>query len=246
MKVVSCLSNELTLGIYVPSYKRSDSILTYHLFEYCKYMVRESEKAAYLAAGIKPEDLWAVPDHLIDGGDKAYFYIIDNAPEDIIVIADDDILDFRYMLDNVVEVGKDPEVITSEIERIGQILYDLRIGHAFIGPNAIPYMYDREFAFKGIPGAVKWYNKAVFKGKLDDKVAENFDMDIILQELLVNRICLMPKYLYDKGYMDVNAGGNSSRKRKDQLDSITNMKAKWGKYFEYNLEKNKPKINVDR
>lgn len=240
------MAEEVSLGIYVPSYRRSDRILTYHLFEKCTYMVRESEKKAYLAAGIKEEDLWAVKDEFIDSGEKAYFYIIENAPDDIIVVADDDIEDFRYMLSEVVDIGKDKEVITSEVERIGQIMYDLKIGHAFIGPNAIPYMYDREFAFKGIPGSVKWYNKEVFKGKLDENVVENFDIDIIMQELLVNRICLYPKYLYDKGQIDVNAGGNSSRKRQDQLDSITNMKTKWGKYFDYDLNKNKPKINVDR
>ena len=235
---------EVSLKVYVPSYRRSNRILTYHLFEECTYMVRKSEEQAYRDAGV--ENIWAVDDCLIDDGAKAYFYIIENAPEDIIVIADDDIEDFRYMLDEVVPIGKDKEIIQSEIERIGQLLYDLKVGMAYIGPNAIPYMYDREFAFKGIPGAVKWFNRSVFKGKLDRNVIENFDIDIIMQELLHNRITLYPKYLYDKGMIDVNEGGNSDRKRKEQLDSITNMKTKWGKYFDYNLEKNKPKINVDR
>ena len=236
----------MTLGIYVPSYKRSNRILTYHLFEKCKYLVRKSEEKAYLAAGISPDDLWAVEDEYIDSGSKAYMYVVHNAPEDIIVVADDDIEDFRYMLKEVVSIERDVEIITSEIERIGQIVYDLGIGLAFIPPNAIPYEYDREFSFKGIPGAVKWFNRNVYKAKYDDTVSENFDIDIILQELLLNRICLMPKYFYDKGKIDVNAGGNSERKRKDQLASITNMKAKWGKYFDFNEAKNKPIINVTR
>lgn len=240
------LSDELTLGIYVPSYKRSDRILTYHLFEKCTYLVRKSEESAYLNAGILRDDLWAVDDCLIDDGLKAYFYAIDNAPEDIVVVADDDIEDFQYMLSECEMIGKNKEIITSEIERIGQIMADLGIGHAFIGPNAIPYMYDKEFAWFGIPGSVKWYNKSVFKGRPDLNVSENFDIDIILQELLNNRIALMPKYLYDKGKIDVNAGGNSARKRQDQLDSISNMRIKWGKYFQYDLKKNKPKINVSR
>ena len=240
------MSDELTLGIYVPSYKRSDRILTYHLFEKCTYLVRKSEEAAYLAAGIAEEDLWAVDDELIDDGVKAYFYAIDNAPEDIVVVADDDIEDFQYMLSECELVGRNKEIITSEIERIGQIIAYLGIGHGFIGPNAIPYMYDKEIAWFGIPGSVKWYNKAVFKGRPDMDVAENFDIDIIMQELLMNRITLMPKYLYDKGKIDVNAGGNSARKRQDQLDSISNMKIKWGKYFQYDHKKNKPKINVSR
>lgn len=238
--------DRLTVGIYVPSYKRSDRILSYHLFEKCCYVVRKSEEQLYLNAGISPNDLWAVDDSEIDGGEYAYFYIINNAPDDIIVIADDDIEDMQYMIDVVIPIGGEKNLITDEIYRIAQLLYDLDIGMGFTGPTAIPYQYDREFAFKGIPGAVKWFNKAAFKAKLDLKVSENFDIDIILQELLNNRICLFPKYFYDKGQIDKNAGGNSARKRADQLASITNMKAKWGKYFQYDLKKNKPKINVSR
>ena len=57
-----------TLGIYVPSYRRSSKILTYHLLEYCTYMVRKSEEQAYREAGV--ENIWAVDDELIDGGDN--------------------------------------------------------------------------------------------------------------------------------------------------------------------------------
>lgn len=238
----------VSIGIYVPSYKRANRILTYHLFKQgdCKYMVRQSEKQAYLDAGIREKDLWAVEDEYINNGVKAYFYIVQNAPEDIVVVVDDDIEDFQYMLRDVEKLNGDQETIVSEIARIGQIIYDLRVGLAYIGPNAIPYCYDREFAFKGIPGAVKWFNKKVFKGVVDWKVAHNFDIDIIMQELLKNRITLMPKYFYDKGKMDVNAGGNADRLRKDQLASLQNMKAKWGKYFAYDSKKNKPIINVKR
>lgn len=240
------MNEQATFQIYVPSYHRADRILTYNLFEQCKYMVRKSEAEAYTAGGIKPEDIWAVDDELINSGSKAYWYIINNAPEDVFVIADDDIEDFQYLIDKNKMIGKDKEVITAEVERIAQILLDLNIGLGYIGPNAIPYNYDREFAWKQIPGAVKWFNRKVFKAKLDQTVSENFDIDMILQELLYNRITLSPKYFYDKGKIDVNAGGNSARKHQDQLTSITNMKAKWGRCFQYDMKKNKPKINVDR
>lgn len=31
-----------------------------------------------------------------------------------------------------------------------------------------------------------------------------------------------------------------------QVDSLENMKRKWGKYFKYNYKNNKPQINVPR
>lgn len=232
--------------IYVPSYHRSNAIKTYHLLEKCIYVVRKSEEEAYLNAGIKPEDLWAVEDELIDGGDVVVWYIIENAPEELICICDDDFDDFKYMIDYSWDIGKDKEVITSEIERQLQLISDLDIGLGFLTPTAIPYNYDREFGFKGIPGAVKFINRRVFKAKYDATVAENFDIDMVLQELLNNRICLVPKYFYDKSKMDVNVGGNSERNRQDQIDSVMNMKIKWGQYFDYNWKKNKPNIKVSR
>lgn len=36
-----------TVGIYVPSYKRSDRIMTWNVLNDCTYVVRESEEAAY-------------------------------------------------------------------------------------------------------------------------------------------------------------------------------------------------------
>ena len=237
---------EATFAIYVPSYKRANRILTYRLFEKCKYLVRESEKAAYIEAGIAEDDVWAVDDELINSGSKAYQYIMDNAPEDVFEIADDDIEDMKYMLSECRDIGKNVEIITSEMERIAQLMLDLDIGFGFVGVNAIPYNYDREFCWKQIPGAIKWFNRKKFVARRDERVTENFDIDLVLQELAVNRICLSPKYFYDKGVIDKNAGGNSERKRADQIASINNMKAKWGKYFDYNFAKNKPIINVKR
>lgn len=236
----------VAMKIYVPSYHRSNMIKTYHLLEDCTYVVRKSEEQAYLDAGIPKKNLWAVEDELINGGDVVVYYIIENAKEDVICICDDDFDDFKYLLDYQLDIGKDKEIITSEIERICQLVYDLDIGLGFLGPTCIPYNYDREIGFKGVPGAVKFVNRKAFKAKYDESVAENFDIDMVLQELMKNRICLVPKYFYDKSKMDVNAGGNSERKRKDQEDSVSNMKIKCGKYFDYNWDKNKPNIKVPR
>jgi hypothetical protein len=86
----------------------------------------------------------------------------------------------------------------------------------------------------------------MFKAKLDEDVKYNYDIDIILQELLCNRITLKPKYFVSKGETDRNEGGNSSKKRADQIACIELMKKKWGKYFDYNIKHNKPRICVKR
>ena len=151
-----------------------------------------------------------------------------------------------YRLDTNVNLEKDKELITSEFERIAQLIVDLNIGMGCIDSTPVPYNYTAEFDFKGVSGGIRWINKKVFKAKMDYNVRHNFDLDLIMQELLVNRIILKPKYLTSICGIDTNKGGGSGKKRKDQLDSITNMKLKWGKYFEFDHKKNVPKIMVKR
>ena len=234
---------QATLGVYVMSYKRSDAILTLNLLENCTYVVRRSEEEAYRAAGVPK--LWAVEDDLIGNAIRTYWYIIDNAPEDIVFVADDDIEALCYRLDRTVAID-DPDLVMAEIERIAQLMLDLEVGYACIDSTGVPYGYDGEFAFKGTSGSIKWVNKAVFKARPDERVRFNYDIDLIMQELLVNRIILKPRYIVGKDKQDVNKGGDSGKLRQDQIDSIMNMRQKWGKYFYYNFKNNRPNIRVKR
>lgn len=233
----------LSLGIYVPSYGRAETTSTFKLLEYCTYVVRKSEEEAYRARGI--ESIWAVPDNEIDNLCKVSNYIVDNAPEQIIFTIDDDVDNFIYRLDKNVNFSDVPTIM-SEIERIAQIMVDLEIGFGAEDAAETPWNYTQEFTFKGTTGAMRWYNKAVYKSKFREEVYHNCDLDVMLHELLVNRIILRPMYLCLKAGTDTNAGGNSSKTRKEQEDCVTEMKRRWGKYFDYNFKTNKPSINVQR
>ena len=172
-------------------------------------------------------------------------WLIDNAPEDVIAILDDDIHHFYYRMFETVSIT-DPELITSELERVGQLMSDLGIGFGATDATIRPWNYDCEFAFKGCAGAVRWVNRQTFKAKCVKELEYNYDLDLVLQELIYNRIILKPKYFCSKGLTDTNEGGASGKKRGDQIASINLMKAKWGKYFSYNLKTNVPHINVKR
>jgi len=233
-----------TFNVYVPSYKRYDEIYTANCLEYCTYVVRKSEEELYRNAGIC--DVIGVEDDLIDSEFKVIQWIISNTKEDIICILDDDIVDFCYRKKDVENFEKNKEKASAELERIAQLVLDLGIGLACIDVNSIPYNYNAEFNFAGISDPIKWINKKVFKAKFDKNVEFNYDIDLVLQELLVNRIVLKPKYLCTKCFIDTNKGGSSSKRRQQQVDSINNMKLKWGKHFDFDFNKNKPKINVKR
>ena len=235
--------DEVGLGIYIPSYRRAKTVTTHRFLEYYKYVVRESEKAEYEAAGIT--NILAVDDELICGLTEVNQWLIDNAPEQLICILDDDIHHFYYRLDRQDSI-ENPALITSEIERIAQLMVDLDVGFAATDATTSIWNYDAEFSFKGTAGAVRWINRKVFKAKCQKDLEYNYDLDLVLQELLVNRIILKPRYFCSKGLTDTNEGGASSKDRQDQIVSINLMMAKWGKYFDYNLKSNKPYIRVER
>lgn len=231
-------------GIYIPSYKRSETISTHKLVEYYKVVVRESEKSKYEKT-IPAENIIAVDDEKINSVSKVWNWVIDNAEEEIIAILGDDMTDWLYRLDYNVKIG-DAETITSEIERIGQLLYDLEIGYGCDDATNVPYGYTSEFSFTGTTGGIVWVNRNVYKSRYNDEIGYCCDMDVIFQELLVNRIVLKPKYLCPVAGTDTNSGGNSSKSRQSMIDSFKLMKQKWGKYWNYDLKSNRVYCRVPR
>lgn len=233
-----------TFNIYVMSYNRYDKIMTKNLLEYCTYVVRKSQEQAYRDAGI--DDLIAVEDELIDSGIKALEWIINNTPEDIVAILDDDIKTFVYRGKDNYNI-EDPEVATNEIERLAQVLYDLDIGYLTTDATPRPFGYDQPFGFVGTSGPFRIFNKKKYKTVRDKTIPYNSDIDAILQELLVNRIIVNPKYFVASAQIDTNTGGMTTDKtRKAQLESIHNLELKWGKYFSYDYKHNTPHIRVKR
>ena len=236
---------DVSFGIYIPSYRRAQTATTHRFLEYGTYVVRKSEEDAYRSVDLGNCGIMGVEDEKICGLTEVNQWLIDNAPEEIICILDDDLHQFLYRMFESDDI-KDPEVVTSELERIAQLMADLSIGFAATDPTVRPWNYDAEFSFKGTAGGVRWVNRSVFKAHCVKELEYNYDIDLVLQELLVNRIILKPKYFCSKGLTDTNEGGASEKKRGDQIASINLMKHKWGRYFSYNFDNNTPRINVPR
>lgn len=235
----------VTFGIYIPSYKRADLCCAHKLIEYGTYVVRKSEEAAYRARDLSPCTVMAVDDELICGLTEVNQWLIDNAPEDIICILDDDIRHFYYRLDQTEDII-DSETVTMELERFAQLMVDLNVGFGCVDSTAAIWNYDGAFCFKGTAGSTRWVYRKNFKAKCDKELEHNYDLDVVLQELMLNRIILKPRYFCSKGSTDTLAGGASGKLREEQVDTINLMKRKWGKYFTYDFKHNKPAIRVER
>ncbi len=239
-----------TFNIYVMSYQRSDKIVTQDLFEYCTYVVREEEAELYRKAGVR--NLLAIPTGCIQFGFiDTLWWVIQNTPEDVIFIADDDITRFVYRMNDWLSIdsknfANPAAIVTAEVERIGQVLYDLDLGLAYDGPQKTLFAYDKEWNFKGMPGHCRWVNKKALKASYNSEDDAGSDIDMAMQEMLYNRITLQPKYfLSDAGQMETNSGGTTMT-RQETINYRLAMENKWGKYYEYDVRKNQAKINIKR
>lgn len=234
----------MEFNIYVPSYNRADTTTTFKKLEYCTYVVRKSEEEAYRRAGI--ESVLAVEDEKINSAAKAYAWIYANVPEDIICVCDDDITDFYYRVDTLDKI-EDPTVITQEFERLGQIIADIGLGYLAISTDVNVMYYDRPFKFVGNPGCVRIYNRKCFKARDKGNFLYFADVDVLLQELLLNRIVLIANYVCHKAGFDVNSGGNNFSKSAKEMEAENEaMKLKWGKYYGKATDTSLCRIKVPR
>jgi hypothetical protein len=232
----------MTCNIYVASCHRWGTTTVYKRLEYCTYVVRKSEESQYAALGIKP---LAVEDSQINSFAKVQNWLIENAPEDIVAVLDDDINNFYYRLDKVARIN-DSATVTAEIERMCQLLADLDIGLLGTSITGIPYGYTAEFSLSAMIGPIRIYNRSRVKARY---IAMPFfsDTDFVLQELKENRIILRPSYLTTDAKLETNAGGmNTGRHMKHQLEEADKMRRKWGKHFYYSPRNNVTKIVVRR
>lgn len=229
------------ISIYIPSFKRGGTCETHKLFEGedYRYVVRESDKQNY-----SKYPYIAFADEEINSLSKVRQKIIDISETDYVLQVDDDISDFIYknsMCYSIVENYKD------EIIRQFQIIEDLKIGFWSVSPTANVIMYKKEFDFKGVVGGCIGINKKYFKSKYDASLFTGVDIDVMMQELVKNRIIWMPNYFGIKQKRDVNEGGNNVDKNSNIIKTSREiLKIKWGKNIDINNKKNVIKIMIIR
>ena len=239
------MATEFAFQVYIISSSRySRGPITARNFLNYKHVVRRSQEKDYLQNGF--DNVISFPDELINSYTKVFNYLSNSAQEDVIAIVDDDIDYFKYRTDKIERI-KSSEIVQAEFERLAQIIYDLDIGLAFGPPNSIPYNYTSEFSWFGIPGAWKIVNRSKIKAAMDPQIDRNVDIDYVLQEVLLNRVCIDARYLCGEGYKDEITRSSGSVYSINSIEnSIAQMKLRWGKYFTYDAKKNVPRILVSR
>lgn len=249
------MSQNISFSIYVMSYRRSDAILTKHLLHHCTYVVRESEAEAYKNAGI--EDILVIPTGatlecgvLVNDFPTTFYWIIENTPEDVIAILDDDLKSYKYRRDIAIdiydELDNPKDIVEEELLRLAQLLVDLNLGFLFTQPAYQLYNYTQEFCFKGMTGSTRIINKSAWKCKYVPGDEAMSDIDMVYQELLMNRIVLQPRYFHGVTPPTLlTKGGTEDSSSSEKLFRIA-MKNKWGRYYNFDFKKNQTSINIKR
>jgi hypothetical protein len=187
----------------------------------------------------------AVDDSLIDSIPNVQNWIIENTPEDVVCIVDDDVFSFIYRLETNERI-KSPEIVCCEIERLAQLLVDLDLGYCSVPNDKAPKFYDREFKFCGVTGQLRVVNKAKRKARFNDIDFLN-DVDFELQELLHNRIILIPNYFLTDAGLDTNSGGSNDEKSLAKFYlANTLIQDKWGVYYVPSVKGKPGKLAVKR
>lgn len=232
----------MDIGIYCPSYNRWDAIKTGNIIPEITYVVRKSQEKKYKEAGI--ENIWAVEDKKINSWVKVMNYIIENSKQDHMIVMDDDIETFHIVTDEDYEIY-DKEEILSQLERMSNVMSDLKIGFGALYFVPDPKQYKQEIVFAGTLGSVYFFNRKELKSKFIDEAYAVADAEFELQELLKNRIVYLPRWFKTRSFY--NQGRDTQKRTASKVtQSMIWTKLKWGKYFQYNEDKNSTKIKIDR
>lgn len=249
------MQQTITFKIYVMSYHRANITTSYKNFNSCTYVVREEEEQSYRDAGIS--DLLIIPTGAklkngdpINGFMSSLYWVLENTPEEVVCICDDDIISFNYRAERTTNINSTydnyKDIIESEIERLAQIVVDLRLGIVSTHPLATPYAFVKEFDLFGTPGSTRIINKPCFKAKYSSDDPANSDVDMILQEVLKNRIALRCSYFHTMTLPNLKTEGGTFNSKQVQDELHLALKNKWGKYFTYDELKSISKMRINR
>lgn len=194
---------------------------------YITVLVPESQKKDYAEKIKNPID--TVPDNICGLG-MLRNWVINNYPQETVIMIDDDISMVYYLGKELSERIEDPD-------KLVQILINTAIMAKDAGTNVFSFKQADIRKYKAHePFSLNTWGGCVVgvigKGLqfIDNKL--KVDVDFFLQNLLINRIVWIDNRYYCDQAKDCNTGGNAAfRNKKTFQEEIERLKAKWGKYF---------------
>lgn len=214
------------IGYYSPSYKRPNGVITQERYPEVVYVVRESDADEYINNGHK---CWVVPDSAQGNVCRIRNYILDNAPEEKIVLMDDDISGIGKWERQTERILNDDEFY--QFCEIGFIMAE-DIGVKYWGMNLLmdkgAYREYTPFSLKSvILGPFQAFNNLDLR--YDENLPLKEDYDLSLQVLNKYRKTLRFNAYHYIAKQHTNLGGcadyRTREREKEQMDLLIK---KWG------------------
>ena len=214
------------IGYYSPSYKRPNGVITQRRYSEAIYVVRESDADDYINNGHK---CWVVPDSAQGSVCRIRNYILDNAPEEKIVLMDDDISGIGKWERQIERVLNEDEFY--QFCEIGFIMAE-DLGVKYWGMNLLmdkgAYREYTPFSLKSvILGPFQAFNNLDLR--YDENLPLKEDYDLSLQVLNKYRKTLRFNAYHYIAKQHTNLGGcadyRTREREKEQMDLLIK---KWG------------------
>ncbi len=221
------------MQIVIPSRKRADTIgrRSLRLFPRAVVTIDESEMDSY--RGICAESgATLLPHPPLDTLAKIYNWCVDAFPDEIVVLADDDITKLVSFTGLAVRVYRDPAVVEQVIANAAECAQG--IGARLFGftdsSNPMHFKPQDPLAF-----VANLYTVCGYVGKEvhSDPYRRLFrDIDTTLAELMENRIVFCDTRFHFESVAPLRQGGGNAvvRAGEDLKAAMTFMQRKWGKY----------------
>lgn len=220
----------MSIGIYSPSYKRSKLALTHKLLPDLKYAVHSFEADEYRKAGF---NILEMPDSVSGNMARVRNYILDNSPEQIILMLDDDIKEFNWVEDHETQRVR-RKLTTREMLRIidNAVVMLQDIGFKLFGFNV---QYDPRFVRSNRPFTfylpILGPFSLIIKSNLryDETLPLKEDYDFFLQNVeKFGGVLRMNPVVYMCDHQKMAGGCQAYRTRKKEEDNMELLIKKWG------------------
>jgi len=216
--------------IYSPSYKRSHVAVSHKLFlrDKFSYVVREEELDKYSDL-IKDVDLIPIPQGKVSNISNTRNWILENKRTDYVVMVDDDMTSFNWMLHRH-NKKLNPDDIDTIIQQMFLLAEECQAGiwgvNLLEDPKA--YRINNPFSFNQI---ILGPFCAILDTdvRYDETLSLKEDYDFSLQQLKKHKIILRVNFLnYIVDHGELEGGCQTYRNREKEIEQNKLLQLKWG------------------
>ena len=243
---------ERPIGIYIATYNRAGEVSTDQHFRNARVVMPASQADAYSDGQtfVNGAEIWPCPDEADGNLCRKRNWILDNAPEDDVLLLDDD-----YTGVGFVEHRKQHRLDLDGVDRLlhtgFDLMHDLRTAMWGLNQQVDPKFY-REYAPLSLtlPALGPW--QAFSRSALGDLrydptlwLKEDYDMSLQVARRF-HRVARLNKYHYIVNHLDKPGGQVSKRTLAEEERQLHRLRAKWGHdVVSWNLGKSvNPRVRI--